>query len=51
MDHLSPKVNAIARLKFEFAYYDVVGQHVSRYATGNFPLENFDSNKSIVFKV
>ena len=27
------KVNAIARLEFEYAYYEVAVQHVSHYAT------------------
>ena len=32
---VSPKINAVARLKFELAYYDVALQKVSNYATGN----------------
>ena len=30
---ISPKVNVIAQLEFELAYYDVTAKHVSRYAT------------------
>ena len=33
---ISPKVNVIARLEFELAYYDVIVQHFSHYATGIF---------------
>ena len=31
---ISPKVNMIARLEFEFAYYDLTVQSVSQYFTG-----------------
>ena len=31
---ISPKVNAVAQLEFEFAYYDVTVQHVSHYVPG-----------------
>ena len=34
---ISPKVNVIARLEFELAYYDVVVQYVSHYATTTLP--------------
>ena len=29
---ISPKVNAIGRLKFELAYYDVTVEHINHYA-------------------
>ena len=35
----SPKVNVIAQLEFELAYYNVAVQHVSHYATGITPGE------------
>ena len=32
---ISSKVNIIAQLEFELAYYDIEIQHVIHYATGN----------------
>ena len=32
---ISPKVNLIARLDFERAYYDYAVQHISHYVTGS----------------
>ena len=32
---ISPKVNVIARLEFELAFYDVAVQNISHYATGD----------------
>ena len=32
------KVNVIARLEFELAYYDSAVQHFKRYTTGTFPV-------------
>ena len=34
---ISPKVNVIAWLEFELAYYDIAIEHVSHYATGTQP--------------
>ena len=34
---ISPKMNAIARLKFELANYDITVQHVNHNATGTPP--------------
>ena len=31
---ISPKVNAIARVKFELSYYNVTVEHVSHYSKG-----------------
>ena len=39
---ISPKVNVIARLEFELAYYDIIVQHVSHYATGDLHPNYFD---------
>ena len=36
---ISPKVNVIARLEFELAYYDVTVHYVSHYDTG-IPLQS-----------
>ena len=33
-----PKVNIIAQLEFELAYYDVTVQYVSYYASGTIPI-------------
>ena len=35
---INPKVNVIAWLEFELAYYDVTVQHFNHYTTGN-PLD------------
>ena len=32
---ISPKVNVIARVEFELAYYDVVVQHISHHVMGH----------------
>ena len=42
---ISSKVNALARLEIEFAYYDVALPHVTRCLTGT-PLPNFTESFS-----
>ena len=34
-ESIIPKLNVIARLEFEFAYYDVIAQHFNPYAMGD----------------
>ena len=34
---MSPKMNVLAQLAFELAYYDATEQHVSPYAKGTHP--------------
>ena len=36
-----PKVNNIARLKFDLAYYNLTVSHVNHYTMGDIPFENF----------
>ena len=45
LKNICPKVNVIARLEFELAYYHVAVQHISHYAIA--PLEIRGQNRSI----
>ena len=35
---ICPKVNVIARLEFELAFFDVAFEHVNHYTTGTSPV-------------
>ena len=43
----SPKVNIIAWLEFELAYYNVAVQHISHYIISTASLKNTKTNKKI----
>ena len=45
---IDPKVNVIARLVFELAYFEVAVQHVSNYSTETLHLRSFLINDVVL---
>ena len=41
LNDIRPKVNVLARLEFDHAYFDVAVQHISHYAMGTLPFHGF----------